>query len=53
MRWRDDIQKHANTNWIQTAQDRLYGRQLEEAYVQEWRKMGYYEGRYSAIYFNV
>lgn len=35
-RWREDIQRHAGKNWIQTAQERTTWKQLEEAYVQEW-----------------
>ncbi|KAM0730390.1 hypothetical protein ACS0PU_002719 [Formica fusca] len=36
LRWRDDIQRHAGKNWIQTAQERTTWKEKEEAYVQEW-----------------
>ncbi|KAM0735271.1 LINE-1 retrotransposable element ORF2 protein [Formica fusca] len=40
LRWRDDIQRHAGKNWIQTAQERTTWKEKEEAYVQEWTSTG-------------
>lgn len=38
-RWTDDIKRVAG-NWISTAQDRGQWKHLEEAYVQQWTKIG-------------
>ena len=35
-RWTDDLKKAAGSGWTRRAEDRIWWRTLEEAYVQQW-----------------